>query len=326
METTIIVVVDKNFDDKVKYLCSQISKVEWGGIIFFSTEGSIKDPSNLKIHLKELLPMDKGTGGATKTTSDARIVEFLEKDPSRLDLLRGEIHSHHSMGVFFSSVDNADAIRNTDFFNYYLSIVVDNFGGYLGKIYYKAKSDKLLVELKARDEEGNKFITSTKEVQTEDVFKFDCVFELPDTKVSVDDELKRYTARIIEEAATPLQQSNFEYRGLPTQKLELERNSLKSLPQMQPKVSPKYQTKELLIRSFSNRYPKQGETIVDCIKKLARIKPEVFLKRYSEFIVEYASTEFEMTTVVLDSIDMLSLFEKNREIKTIINSLQKSID
>jgi hypothetical protein len=39
--------------NQIQYLCQQIAKVEWSGILFYKTEGSIQDPSSFKITLME---------------------------------------------------------------------------------------------------------------------------------------------------------------------------------------------------------------------------------------------------------------------------------
>ena len=41
--------------EKIHYLCSKISEVDWSGILLYSVKGSIKEPKNE--HEKELLKM-----------------------------------------------------------------------------------------------------------------------------------------------------------------------------------------------------------------------------------------------------------------------------
>ena len=45
--------------NQIQYLCQQIAKVEWSGILFYKTEGSIQDPETYKIILEDILPYIK---------------------------------------------------------------------------------------------------------------------------------------------------------------------------------------------------------------------------------------------------------------------------
>ena len=61
---------------KLKYLCKLIPKEEWSGVLFYEVEGSIKDPSSFKVHLKDVYPMNKGTAGFTSYELDEKLIEY----------------------------------------------------------------------------------------------------------------------------------------------------------------------------------------------------------------------------------------------------------
>ena len=76
-DSKIKVSVPKHVQDKIRYLNSQIVKDEWSGVLFYSTEGSIKDPANMQITLQDVFPMNKGNGTYTEYIHDETIVEYM---------------------------------------------------------------------------------------------------------------------------------------------------------------------------------------------------------------------------------------------------------
>jgi hypothetical protein len=51
---------------------------------------------------------------------------------------KGDIHSHHSMGAYFSPTDWADVAKNSEIFDWLLSIVVSTTSNWVGKIITRA--------------------------------------------------------------------------------------------------------------------------------------------------------------------------------------------
>ena len=88
--------------NQIQYLCQQIAKVEWSGILFYKTEGTIVDPSNYKIILEDILPLHKGTATYTEYTFDERVVEYLMENEHLEECKMGHIHSHNTMGKLFA--------------------------------------------------------------------------------------------------------------------------------------------------------------------------------------------------------------------------------
>ena len=89
--------------NQIQYLCQQIAKVEWSGILFYKTEGSIQDPSSFKIILEDILPLHKGTSTYTEYPFDERVIDYMEMEGNEhLEECRiGHIHSHNTMGKLF---------------------------------------------------------------------------------------------------------------------------------------------------------------------------------------------------------------------------------
>lgn len=127
--------------NQVSYLCGKISSVEWSGILFYEVKGEVSDIANMEIVLKHILPMDKGSGGATNYSFDEEYVNFRMEHPEGLNWLAGHIHSHNNMGAYFSGTDDSEIHDNSEFHNYYLSIVVNNRMEVVGKLGFRGKSE-----------------------------------------------------------------------------------------------------------------------------------------------------------------------------------------
>jgi len=186
--------LDKSISDKIKFLCKEISTVEWSGVLFYTVEGSITDPKNMIIHCKEIFPMDRGTGGHTAYSYDETLVGFRMDNPETNVMKIGHIHSHNKMGVFFSGEDTSELTDNSQFHNYYLSVVVNNAFDIIGRVSFIGNGINTLT---GRDEAGETYsrsITTSEEV----MFFYECSVEKHDD-IEVSDSFKQHVERIIEE-------------------------------------------------------------------------------------------------------------------------------
>lgn len=170
-KTKINVVISKDFMDKVTLLNSRISQVEWSGVLFYKTTGSISDEKEMLIELKDILLMDIGTTAFTSYEFDASVIEFIEAEPQRFEWRIGHIHSHNNMETYFSGTDMDELITNSANYDYYLSIIVNNKLDIVGKVAYRGISEGLNYVF--TDEVGNK-ISRVLTKQTEYVFIHDC--------------------------------------------------------------------------------------------------------------------------------------------------------
>ena len=97
-DTLLNLVMPTKVYNQIQYLCQQISEVEWSGILFYRTEGSIQDPTTFKIILEDILPLHKGTSSFTEYTFDERVIEHMEENEHLEKCRIGHIHSHGMMG------------------------------------------------------------------------------------------------------------------------------------------------------------------------------------------------------------------------------------
>jgi hypothetical protein len=188
---------------QIQYLCKSISKVEWSGALFYTTEGSIEKPETFKITLKTILPLDMGSQAYTEYNLDERFMDFIEEDfEERCTWKLGHIHSHNSMAVFFSGTDMAELNDNAPAHNFYLSLIVNNAMDFLAKVAFigEAKKDIKQVPYTAKNVEGQDYIIEKQdfEVNTQKLFIFDCDMITPLQKVIITEQFEAQVAKIME--------------------------------------------------------------------------------------------------------------------------------
>ena len=188
---------------QIQYLCKSISKVEWSGALFYTTEGSIEKPGTFKITLKTILPLDMGTQAYTEYNLDERFMDFIEEDfEERCTWKLGHIHSHNSMAVFFSGTDMAELNDNAPAHNFYLSLIVNNAMDFLAKVAFigEAKKDIKQVPYTAKNVQGHDYIIEKQdfEVNNQKLFIFDCDMYSDLQELSVTEQFINQVAKIME--------------------------------------------------------------------------------------------------------------------------------
>jgi hypothetical protein len=188
---------------QIQYLCKLISKVEWSGALFYTTEGSIEKPETFKITLKTILPLDMGSQAYTEYNLDERFMDFIEEDfEERCTWKLGHIHSHNSMAVFFSGTDMAELNDNAPAHNFYLSLIVNNAMDFLAKVAFigEAKKDIKQVPYTAKNVQGHDYIIEKQdfEVNNQKLFIFDCDIYSDLQELSVTEQFINQVAKIME--------------------------------------------------------------------------------------------------------------------------------
>ena len=206
LNTLLPLEVPKEVLDKIKLLCKNISKVEWSGVLFYTTEGSIKNPKTFKITLKDILPMHVGDMHSTEYQLDAKFIDFIEEDfDVRATWQVGHIHSHHCMRTFFSGVDNDELYGNSISHNYYLSFITNNYLDFQAKIAFTstAKKDILAVPYVALDEQGKEYVIEKQDfiVDSKKVFVYDCEISSAKEDLVIEDSFISKMQGIIKQAA-----------------------------------------------------------------------------------------------------------------------------
>jgi hypothetical protein len=141
---------------KINYLCREINKVEWSGMLFYSLSGDGEDVNNITCVLKDIYPMHKGSSGYTEYEYNEQIVEVMSNNPELMEYRVGHIHSHHSMNTFFSGTDMEELHDNAPNHHYYLSVIVNNYGEVCAKtVFIGEREVKSSIMTKFKNSLGN---------------------------------------------------------------------------------------------------------------------------------------------------------------------------
>lgn len=187
--------IPKNVEHQIRYLCKEISNIEWSGPLFYTIEGSISNPTECKIQLQEIMPLDKGSAGATNYDVGLPVAKFMHKHGAMDKNWKiGHIHSHHNMDVFFSATDQSEIEENSSRHNFYLSVIVNNNNKIIAKVGITANPnipEGEQVGFSAMDEQGNPYIIQKFEsVEESKYFEYECNVILEQEELQVSDDFK----------------------------------------------------------------------------------------------------------------------------------------
>lgn len=190
-------IISPRVREQIKYLCSRIWEVEWSGILFYSTKGEF-GTKEFEATAEHILLMNKGSQAYTEFETDESLVQFLMANPDYFAMNQGLIHSHNNMSVFFSATDLSEVNENSEFHNYYLSLIVNNKGEKCAKIAFRAKVvEDVNRVITFRGNDGvTQTRTSVEQVEKEYVYLIDCDIE-EETTFDVDQNFINRTDEII---------------------------------------------------------------------------------------------------------------------------------
>ena len=115
------------------------------------------------------------------------------------------IHSHNSMGVFFSHTDLDELKENAPNHNIYLSLIVNNYMEFCAKVCFTAKAEcSKEVTFLARDENGVPYNYSVEgtNINKEKLISYDCDIQSPSTSIEVSEDFVNRTKAIIQKVET----------------------------------------------------------------------------------------------------------------------------
>jgi hypothetical protein len=141
-------IITKELCDKIAFLHSKES-VEWSGELIVREEGTINDLDGWKLIAEDVFLVDIGSpaytsyevGKGSFQTDD--IMEMYEKHPGLLEGTHKQhhLHSHNSMGCFFSGTDWDQMNDRCLVSNYLLMLIVNFDGKWCAKVGFKAKKE-----------------------------------------------------------------------------------------------------------------------------------------------------------------------------------------
>ena len=150
-------------------MCQKINTVEWSGVLLYSVKGSIKNFDTIELTVEDIFPMDKGTAGSTGYELGDEIIDYKMSNPESLSWKMGMIHSHHNMRSYFSGVDMSELSDNTEFHNYYLSLVVNNDKDMVAKVAFRGD----IKGYECKNEQGEPWTLKLSKAK-QAMFTFDC--------------------------------------------------------------------------------------------------------------------------------------------------------
>lgn len=181
----------------------------------------------MKIILKDIFLMDKGSSAYTEFDWSEDIIEFRENhpNPEAMDWIVGHIHSHNTMGVFFSGTDWSELNDNTPLHNFYLSVIVNNYLEMDAKL--AMIGDPQFSGFLCKDEDGKDFkLTITDHKINPILFYYDCKVECNTPNITIQDAFARRLAEI---------QARADMREEKKRKETVIKSSTPSFPQLPPK-------------------------------------------------------------------------------------------
>lgn len=158
----------------------------------------MSDFDNVYFEAKDIFLMDKGTGAFTSYDFDGDVADYImdktmetmgEFGTYRL----GHIHSHNTMGVFFSGTDNDELHDNVGNHNFYLSLIVNNYMEMTAKLAYEVKASCY----QAMDEKGEVYNIPLSDSTNRTMFVQECDIEVPTQEIVVEPAFEERAKHII---------------------------------------------------------------------------------------------------------------------------------
>ena len=131
--------VPRKVEEKIRYLIHKFPHTEWSGILFIKHTGSFEN-NDLEIHCEDIYPMDLGTGGWTEFKMTEDVTAYIANNIELFECDLALVHSHHSMGAFFSGQDIKTLQIEGNDTNCFVSLIVDTRGTYQAAVTRKVKS------------------------------------------------------------------------------------------------------------------------------------------------------------------------------------------
>jgi len=166
-------IIPAKMNDKLTYFLSEFKKTEWSGPAWYTVIKSDKKGFPKTWKLVHFVPIDLGHSAATEFSAKAlvkTIKKFYKEMPQLSKCYLGLIHSHHSMGAYYSGTDEDTMIDNAPNEGFYGSLVVASSGkeGYAFAFSYLDQYDKPTVIELEEDKIDVEVLTKVPEAWTKE--------------------------------------------------------------------------------------------------------------------------------------------------------------
>ena len=188
--------IEKALHEKIIYLCSRISSVEWSGVLFYEMEGTLGE--DLRIIAKDLLLLNIHASTYTEYENDTTDIPAYMVEHGLTHAYQGHIHSHNTMATFFSGTDTATLKEEGAKRPHFLSLIVNNANQYTACITAKAEVEENLIFkgfsgniLNIQIPEDNATRVSVHYVSTE------IICENDESLVELDEQIKKLSIPVV---------------------------------------------------------------------------------------------------------------------------------
>jgi proteasome lid subunit RPN8/RPN11 len=130
--STYKIIIPTKVENMIRVLCSEVDKVEWSGVLFYTYTGSF-ETKDLTITCQDICVMNIGSGTYTEFIESPIVINY-QMDNNLLDCQTGLIHSHNTMATFFSDTDIETLKSEGSSMNNFVSLIVNNAGTYTAVI------------------------------------------------------------------------------------------------------------------------------------------------------------------------------------------------
>lgn len=132
-EGTFNLIIPEDVEKKIRYMCQNVSTIEWSGTLFYKLEGKYED-GTLVIRCVDFFLMDIGSSAYTEFDMSPDVIGYMTENTELLDCQMGLIHSHNTMATFFSGTDTGTLLEEGKDRNHFVSLIVNNAGVYTAGI------------------------------------------------------------------------------------------------------------------------------------------------------------------------------------------------
>lgn len=115
--------------------CSVINTNEWSGRLYYKVTSASEDLTEIVLDAVDVLLLDEGSPGYTIYKTDPRTTDYMMDNMELMTCKIAHLHSHNKMGVFFSGTDTSELLENSEVFDIYVSVIVNNKFDIIGKAY-----------------------------------------------------------------------------------------------------------------------------------------------------------------------------------------------
>ena len=173
MEQKIPVVFKNSLMSKLWFIISKCFDREWSGTLFCEVHGNLGD-ADFKITAHDFFLQDIGSSGYTEYETDFTLIEYMEANPQLLEYQRHKIHSHNVMSCFHSGTDMSDIHDNIQYYNFLLSVVINNKTEFDAKIASVGTIASPAEVIKLKGNEGKLVTLKTDKVEKDALFLYNC--------------------------------------------------------------------------------------------------------------------------------------------------------